>query len=817
MLGSALVNQPGTENDRVVLRFSQIAIVFLLFFLSGVAALIYEISWTRQIGLLFGHTVHAASVVLASFFSGMAMGYLFGARWSSRINSLLGYAIAELIIAAWALLIPVVLTAFREPGLVNWLSHESTGLQLAIRAVFGFLLLLPATAAMGATLPLIAEHLSRGLAPREEKSGQGRAVALAYATNTFGAFVGACLTTFCLLVNVGVSRSGFLAAALSAVCAVIAFVVSRRAPVGVDRSPGSLEESAEAAQSTDAATSRSIAYLLAIVSGFGTLALQVLYLRMFSLVFHNSTYTFGLVVAVFIVALAIGAAVAGQLQKRFEPRMLASLAAGLGSVLATLSVFVFVKMTDLDYFSSGDTFVVYMLGAFWLIALITAPTVICLGMILPLTWQLVSNQWRTGKSVGVLTSVNTLSAAIGALVTSFVLLSFTGLWFAFVLISSVFAFTSWLIIVANKRVAFAGILGVAWITTSLLAFYSPTDSSHNHMENDERIVKRWNSAYGWIDLVERKNFGVFHIRQNLHYRFGTTGTNTREYRQAHIPLLLHEDPQDVLFLGMGTGLTAGGAVHHPGVKSIEVVELIPEVVEAAGLLSEYNFDVVNNPRVTVFVDDARHHLLARNSNYDVIVSDLFVPWESETGYLYTVEHYQVAASRLNPDGMFCQWLPLYQLGTREFELIIDSFASVFPSTTIWWAQLNTTYPVIALIGTQSPLHVDKERLGRQIEVVQARSGSTDPTFADPQRLLSLYLGDWDQRSGVALNTDEYPRVEFLTPVSNRDRKMIVGDELKRYYDQVLVQLPTEKVITNMDSTEDHLKRRALQRAILFGK
>ena len=110
---------------------------------------------------------------------------------------------------------------------------------------------------------------------------------------------------------------------------------------------------------------------------------------------------------------------------------------------------------------------------------------------------------------------------------------------------------------------------------------------------------------------------------------------------------------------------------------------------------------------------ARHHLLAHDTKYDVIISDLFVPWESESGYLYTVEHYQVAASRLKPDGMFCQWLPLYQLGPREFESIANSFASVFPSTTIWWAQLETTSPVIGLIGKKTPLKVDIDSLNKR--------------------------------------------------------------------------------------------------------
>ena len=253
------------------------------------------------------------------------------------------------------------------------------------------------------------------------------------------------------------------------------------------------------------------------------------------------------------------------------------------------------------------------------------------------------------------------------------------------------------------------------------------------------------------------------------------------------------------------------------VQRIEAVELIPEVVEAAESLAEHNHGVVGHLKVKVYVDDARHHLMAHDAMYDVIISDLFVPWESESGYLYTVEHYQVASSRLKPEGMFCQWLPLYQLGPREFELIANSFASVFPSTTIWWAQLETTSPVIGLIGTQTPLKVDIDSLNKRIEGLRANQDAMDPTIAMSHRLLDLYLGDWAVQQDALLNTDEHPRVEFLTPVSNRNRRMIRGDELKNYYQDVLGQLTSSQLIVSGETEEDEAARRALQQAILFGR
>ena len=783
--------------------------VFTIFFLSGAAALIYEISWTRQIGLLFGHTVHAASIVLASYFAGMSFGYWVGAKWSSRISPLLGYAIAEFVVVAWTFAIPMILDASQSSTIAPWLSSSTVAWQTTARAIFSFLLLLPATISLGVTLPMIANYFAVQTRQDASKSSS-REITWAYALNTAGAFAGVLLATFYLLVVVGVRNSSYAAAALSATCAVVAVVVSRFVTTRSGENNLLAEESAH----------RPIGlgfYLLAALSGFAILALQVLYTRMFSLVFHNSTYTFGIVVLVFLASLAVGAAAVAQLQKWFPPKRIAGVTTGLGALAATLSVPVFVWLTELKYFSSGDSFLQYMTGAILLATVVVAPAITSLGMLLPLVWTMAGGAETNGQLVGKLTAANTLAAAIGALMASFFLLVWIGLWPSFVLISVLLLAAALILLWQAQQKKLGGLAIFLFGVFAALTLLSPTESVHNQTEYDEHLIQRWNSSYGWIDVIERKKTGAFKIRQNLHYRFGTTGSNVREYRQAHIPILLHPNPNDVLFMGLGTGLTAGGAVPHQDVKSIVAVELIPEVVEAARVLAEHNYNVVDHPKVEIHIDDARHELLANDREYDVIVSDLFVPWESETGYLYTVEHYQVAASRLKTDGLFCQWLPLYQLGEREFELIANSFASAFPHTTIWWGQLETTSPVIALIGGESPIEVDPTVLAKRLDKLNRNLNSPDQSIATPERFWKHYIADWPMQTNALLNTDEHPRVEFLTPVSNRDQRMIKGKVLKKYFTDVLFQLPINSAKLKGESSQDFDRRRKTQRLILFGK
>lgn len=472
----------------------------------------------------------------------------------------------------------------------------------------------------------------------------------------------------------------------------------------------------------------------------------------------------------------------------------------------------------MEYYAFGESFAAYMGAAFVMVFLVVAPPITLLGSLLPLTWAAVGNSNQAGRAVGHMTAVNTLAAAAGALTASFLLLPWLGLWPSVVLLASLLYVAAFAILAKNGRL-FTAIAGaIVFAGLSLLVLYNRLDTVHDAVRAHEEIVQRWNSAYGWIDVVRLSETGTFKVRQNLHYRFGTTGNNAREYRQAHIPLLLHERPSDVLFMGLGTGLTAGGAVGHVETEKIVAVELRPEVVKAARLLSEYNFGVVDHSKVEIRVDDARHYLLASSRRFDVIVSDLFVPWESQSGYLYTVEHYLLARRRMKAGGLFCQWLPLYQLGPREFELIADSFSSVFPVTTIWWGKLDVSKPVVALIGSQAPLETDPDRIAARIAALRQMTGWSDGDLATAEQFYNNYQGDWTQRNPSSLNTDEHPRVEFLAPISNRDFKMIRGSALRDYYDAVLARLPSGAVVSasqkGLTSVE---QRRAWQQLILFGE
>ena len=828
--GKYCTEKPVVKDDRWI-RNEKVAVstlpLLLLFFVSGATTLVYEISWTRQTGLLFGHTVLAGSVVLASLFLGLAIGYSVGGRLSVSRNSLRWFGLCEIAAAAWTVCVPTLLSGLQSQAIVQWMSSENMAWQFASRASIGMLLLLPATVALGATLPLMSQALARvsGHPPR--------GAAFGYALNTAGAMAGTLVCTYLLLVQAGVARSSYIAAGVGVLVGVIAILLSRRlvVAVGVVDRPEEHDAGLGTPKALTASATRKVAIAIAAISGFATLALEILYTRLFSLVFHNSTYTFGNVIAVFLLALAVGAALVAMLMRRVKPDVILFWCGIAATVSCCLCLALFVNITRLQYFVSGETFVGHLLRGFILVfAYVMLPVTIC-GMIFPATWQVLARSHSTGRAVGTLAMVNAVGAALGSLAASFVMLPTIGLWGGFLVVAALLLLIALLSgFIAPARfsghhatfsygrsvaIAFAGLcvvgVGFASSSWSLLG-----------RDPDEVFLTRRESAYGWIDVTRSKDSEAWYIRQNLHYRLGGTGAAaTRERRQARLPMLLHPNPQRVLFLGMGTGVTAAGATQHPETETIEIVELIADVTAAARELGHRNDRVLEDERVHVTTDDARHFLLGTNEKFDVIVSDLFVPWESETGYLYTREHYAASAVRLEQGGLFCQWLPVYQMGEREFTTIADTFATVFPETTLWWGKMDPSKPIIGLVGSMRPIEIDTTILATRLDRLRRVPGGNDPQLTSLDDLRLASIGQWPTAGDPMLNRDEYPRVEFWTPQSLMAGELLQGAWLARFYAMVLTDLPPASVNSGPEkffrNPEQIRGGRQTQRFLVFGQ
>jgi spermidine synthase len=315
------------------------------------------------------------------------------------------------------------------------------------------------------------------------------------------------------------------------------------------------------------------------------------------------------------------------------------------------------------------------------------------------------------------------------------------------------------------------------------------------LQTGEKILDMWQSSDGVVSVVQSAE--NMQMRLDNFYVLGDSRSVLVEQMQAHVPLLLHPTPKRTVFLGLGTGITAGAALNHD-VERVVAVELVSNVVLAA---KRYFSPLVNglfdDPRIEIIADDARNYLLGTPEKYDVIVGDLFTPWHAGTGSLYTVEHFQLAKKRLTPGGLFAQWLPLYQLTPESFETIAATFASVFPVVTLWRADFSGTRASIALIGQEADSRLDQEVLQKNIANVVGEKDGTSNVTANHMAGL-FYLGNLaalqNRLSGIMPNTDDRRTVEFKAPVlsqqANAGRETyIVGKALENLLKTLAANLP----------------------------
>jgi spermidine synthase len=281
------------------------------------------------------------------------------------------------------------------------------------------------------------------------------------------------------------------------------------------------------------------------------------------------------------------------------------------------------------------------------------------------------------------------------------------------------------------------------------------------LERGEKLVHAATTPAGVVAVVERPDGRL--IRTDNHYALGGTAEQVHEERQGHLPLLLHPGARTVAYLGTATAITAGAAVAHP-VERIFLVEIVPAVSAAARRdFAGANRGVHADPRARVVLDDARNFLRSTRERFDVVVGDLFVPWQSGTGSLYAREHFEAVRAHLTPDGVFCQWLPLYQLGQAELQSLLRTFADAFPRAAVFRGDFYGAYPIAALCGfagdpaPAAAISAAAARLGA--------AGERDRWIADPEGFWSLYVGALAALGGAGAawppNTDDRPTIEFL--------------------------------------------------------
>jgi spermidine synthase len=309
----------------------------------------------------------------------------------------------------------------------------------------------------------------------------------------------------------------------------------------------------------------------------------------------------------------------------------------------------------------------------------------------------------------------------------------------------------------------------------------------------ETLLAVQEGSHGIVAVVDRPSIHDRRIKVDNYYTLGGLASRDNELLQGQLPLLLHPSPKAVLHIGSATGISPAGALSFP-VKRVVAVELIPEVTDLARLyFADANRRLYDDPRVEAVIADGRNYLLGTRERFDVIVSDLFIPWHAGTGYLYSQEQFVLAKSRLADGGIFCLWLPLYQLSPDEFRMIVATFLRVFPQTTLWRGDFFADKPIVALIGHPDERPINLVDLEQRLTGLRESGELRQKIFRDLAGVLMLYAGNLSGASkryaDVPINTDDRPLLEYLAPrivghqgiAPAKGKEWLVGSTLVSFY------------------------------------
>lgn len=753
----------------------------LCFFASGAAGLLYEVVWSKQLSYLLGNSLHAVATVVAAFLCGLALGARFlGVPLARRGNGARMYALLEFGVAVLGVIsLPVLRGLDPVVGeLYRSLGGESVGFAW-VRFALLFALLVPPAALMGATLPVLVGHFERDLV--------GPTLSRLYALNTFGAVAGSLGAGFVLMPSLGLMGTTWFAAALNIAVGLLAWTAGRPAA----RSDPSPSPPVEIPAGGLTGTPRLAFALLFALSGLAALAFQIAWVRLFSLVFGSSVYSFAAVLGVYLFGLAIGSGLIARFMDRGVSLLGFSRLQLALAVVTALTLHTFSRLPQWAYDlgeSAGPRWGNLLAGQAGLAAFLLLVPCALLGAAFPVAARLLQRR-DGGHAAGFAYAVNTAGTITGSLVAGFFAVptwGVQGTHLAALLLSMVIGLGAFGLALARGPVSgrdlslTAGAVLVIGGLCVMAPRWDPSLMSAGVFRPAQAVNLRVYAQMmgGQGSLVQR----AVRTERVLYYREGVNGSvlvgtdpegqhrwlrvggkidaSTEDMEtQALVGLLpaaLADSGARALCVGLGSGITAEGMLA-AGAGPTEVVELEPAVVEASRFFHGPGEDPLDDPRVRLVIGDARTQLAHGGGRYGLIVSQPSNPWIAGMNNLFTVDFYRSVRARLEPDGVFCQWMQLYEVSPETFSTMVASFLTVFPEGQLFsvWRAVD-----VLLIAYPGDRRLALERLNSP-----AARRLMERARIHPPTLMAGYYADRltalaPIAQGVPLNTDDRPIVEY---------------------------------------------------------
>ena len=766
-----------------------------LFFVSGATALIYQTLWVRELQLVFGTSTFAISTVLSAYFAGLGIGGFALGRVADRIaRPLAAYGVLEVIVGVYALLFPAIVSLMTPVYLSVYRAMEPGPVVFGLIqfALVGVALILP-TAMMGGTLPLLARFATQRL------GAAGDRVGTLYAVNTAGAVFGTWMCGFILLPWLGRFDTTLLAAGANIVLGVGAIALDVWARTGSESRPAAENDLKQPMPPALVPVAIAIG-----AAGFSSLVYEVAWTRVLGLMLGGSTYNFSVMLLAFLVGIALGGKLGGPLADRALAR------GGLTRVLqwfAAIEVGIAVLSYALMYLYPELPFwYVWLFDwvdatkhpiGMWIISLVLAgavmtPPAVLMGVHFPLAVRaVVGSDDELGGPVGTVYGINTLGGVVGAFLAGFVLLPGIGVsWTIFVAALGNLVAAAVLLLwssagqarwVKASPVALVALLLMfvaqrpPWdpmLMTAGMYHYVSHFDDHTREGIYDYAVSKYELVYyeeglsTVVTVARNRDTDNMWLANNGKVDASTSTDMPTQVLCSLLPLQYADNLDDVLVIGLASGITAGAVSLVPDVGRMEIVELEPTIEQAARYFEEWNHHVLDDPRVELIANDGRNHvLLAEPQTYDVIVSEPPNPWISGVANLFTKDFLEVGKTRLKPGGVWSQWVQLYGMDDRDLKTLLRTFAEVYPNVLVYSTIEEAD---LVLVGSDRPLVPTKGRAERLFGWPKVAKELRSVGIEDPMELVAIYQFGGEHIMGFAehspLNTDDNMRIEYSAPL-----------------------------------------------------
>ena len=800
------------------------ALLYACFFASGLTSLVYELLWVRRLNLVFGSTTYSITTVLAAFMAGLGLGsYLVGRRVRAGRRGARAYAYLELGVAAYALCsLPLL-------GAVEWAFaaiQGALGLGQGAGALLKFVLAFPVLAVpaalMGGTLPALARAVVR------DRATLHRGMGLLYGVNTVGAAAGTLLTGLVLIEALGLWRSVVLAALVNAALGAAVLLALKRTRDADANGPqeggtaGSSRRDSNTARQAGHATrqtrpgentedgtpaveptpeaplrghlrSPAVAYAVAAVAccGMLSMAYEVIWTRLLSLTMGSSTYSFTIILGIFLLGISGGSLLLSGVARRRPPGALA-----LAMVLSALAVWVTLTVMAVPHIPSFWLYIAPLLQgslvrvlvgeALLAGALLLIPTML-FGAALPLCMGVAARELgQVGRDVGGVYLCNTAGAIAGSVLAGFVLVPLLGTRASLLIclaVNLVLAGAGLVLFSSTTPRRLAGVALVALMGAAAalqpawpaavfdaglghrLALGAPTSPYARATKLNwvpSRVLFQEEGVNATVTVRQFPEGLTLLVNgkpdASTHWDMGTQAL------LATIPMLVHHRPRDVAVVGWGSGVTVHATTFFAGVRRVDAMEIEQAVVRASPSFHRVNGAAERHRLVRVHNDDARSYLLATRRRYDVLISEPSNPWMAGVSSLFSRDFYQLVQRRMKPGGVFGQWLQLYTLDARSVALVLRTQLRSFPHVQLW----HTDASNLLLLASDRPMRMSLSRVRRAYKA-DKRLGQYMAAYGPgplPEQAFGCFLLGRNALERVAARfppevmTDDHPVLEY---------------------------------------------------------